>query len=108
MIVTLLSDYHHLTKDDIPVLRELIATHGSYKQWCVDLKIDSSTCNVIQHSEMHYNDKVLDVAKAYWNEILESTWEDIIKVLCKYRKAFKAAKELAKKYGIKYDSLCSS
>ena len=94
-------------KDDIPELSEVIASFGSYKRWCVDLKIDSSTCNRIEYSEMHYDDKVLDVAQAYMKEITDSSWEDIIAVLCKYRKAFKAAKELAKKHGVNYESLCS-
>jgi hypothetical protein len=96
-----------LTKDDIPELSEVIATFGSYKRWCVDLKIASSTCNRIEYSEMHYDDKVLDVAQAYRKEILGSSWEDIIKVLCKYRKAFKAAKELAKMHDVNYESMCS-
>lgn len=96
-----------MTESDRTVLKEIIMEHGSWKEWCSDLNISAGTCNRVQYSSEEYSIKVLEVTKAYLNEVSDPCWEDIIWVLCKVRKQIKPAKQLASKHHIDFDTLCT-
>ena len=97
-----------MEKDDKAELRRIIGTYGRYSMWCSELKVDDVTCNAIDQSNTNYDTKVYDVAEACWKQLLDLSWEDIVRVLCKYRNELKEARKLAKKHEVNYEDVCGS
>lgn len=97
---------HELVKSDITELRQIIAKHGSWKEWCFDLKLSEETCNRLKHSGQQYSENVLEVAEAYFNEVENPCWEDIVSVLCKIMNKNNPAQKVAERHNVKYSCLC--
>ena len=97
---------HEIFDSDIKELVDIIRSHGSAKQWCMYLSISDSTCNQIDFSQIHYDDVVVDVAKAYLDETLKPCWEDIVTVLCRHLMKKKFALKLSRKHNVNYYDMC--
>ena len=97
---------HEIVSNDIPELAEIIGSHGSAKLWCSYLRISDGKCNGLDYSQQHPDHANLDVAKAYYNEIVPSCWEFIVQILCKNLKKNKPAEDLSKEHGVNFSLIC--